>query len=106
MKSKEALERLKFIADKELNIGSKSYNDLQEFWNYKEPLEVIEQLVYRDTPKKPIDMGLDNLGIKRIFICPNCNSDECTMYNGYGDDFELNFCDSCGQRLDWSEEDE
>lgn len=85
MTSKEALERLKFIADKELNIGSKSYNDLQEFWNYKEPLKVIEKLVERDTPKKVKN--------KQHSTCPVCDQDFSFIH--------IKYCFECGQRLEW-----
>ncbi|MCK9482093.1 MAG: hypothetical protein M0R38_10095 [Bacteroidia bacterium] len=89
MTSKEALERLKFIADKELNIGFKSYDDLQEFWNYKEPLKVIEKLVERDTPMMPVSESIE-------LICPKCREEQHTN--------TVKFCSECGQRLDWSDE--
>ena len=91
MISKKALERLKFIADKELNIGSKSYNDLQEFWNYKEPLKVIEELAERDTPKKVRKSSNPTLNIA---FCPKCRHILAFSYNG---------CPYCLQRLDWGE---
>jgi len=96
MTSKEALDELKFIADKELNTGSKSYKDLQEFWNYKKPLKVINDLVKRDTPKKPI-VNIDN-EIKEY----NCGVCVCSLDIPQLE--ELNFCPKCGQRLDWGEE--
>lgn len=95
MTSKEALERLKFIVDNELNTGSKSYKDLQEFWNYKEPLKVIEDLVERDTP---IKLLIYEGGLWNDFICPICESAVCEM----NVDEDKKFCNNCGQRLDWS----
>lgn len=94
MTSKEALERLKFIADKELNIGLKSYKDLQEFWNYEEPLNCIEKLVERDTPMQPAIFNYREHRIEHI---------ECR--NGCEPFRERHkFCPHCGQRLDWSDD--
>lgn len=94
MTSKEALKRLEFIADKELNTGSKSYKDLQEFWNYKEPLKVIADLVERDTPMIPIKLKWKNTE-SHYYVCPKC--EELVARN------DEVFCQDCGQRLDWSE---
>ena len=97
MTSKEALERLKFIADNELNTGSKSYKDLQEFWNYKEPLKVIEQLVERDTPTLPIKLKWNNTE-NYYYVCPKCEEMVARTDEA--------FCQDCGQRLDWRKENE
>lgn len=94
MTSKEALKRLKFIADKELNTGSKSYKDLQEFWNYKEPLKVIEDLAERDTPVKPFVNILNGIREYNCGVCV-CSLDIPQLK-------ELNFCPKCGNRIDWS----
>ena len=93
MTSKEALKRLKFIADKELNIGLKSYKDLQEFWNYKEPLNCIEKLVERDTPMLPIKLKWENIE-SYYYVCPKCEA-----LVARNDEV---FCQDCGQRIDWS----
>lgn len=98
MTSKEAFKRLKFIADNELNTGSKSYKDLQEFWNYKEPLKVITDLVERDTPMK-VDLettiSLNYYCKKTSYKCPKCG---VTIIERW-----YNYCPVCGQKLDWSE---
>ncbi len=102
MTSKEAFRRLKFIADNELNTGSKSYKDLQEFWNYKEPLKVITDLVERDTPMKVIN-GTTVNGVCLDYKCPSCKQ-EIDNSGYYPDQYYLiKHCISCGQRLDWSE---
>lgn len=72
----------------------------QYYWKVEDKekaLEILEELAERDTPKKVIYEEPD------IPKCPNCNSPNCTIYNGHSDDIELNFCDDCGQRLDWSD---
>lgn len=93
MTSREALDRLKFIVDKELNTGSKSYEDLQEFWNYKEPLKVIEDLVDRDTPMLPIKLKWE-ITENYYYVCPRC--EETVARN------DEVICQDCGQRIDWS----
>lgn len=61
-------------------------------------LEILEELVERDTPKKV------KIGTSKHFkfpICPNCKT-ELNEYYKYAN----KFCKECGQRLDWSKEEE
>lgn len=60
-------------------------------------LEVLEELVEKDTPKKPKNWTVGKLLLNRgiEFNCPVCNR----LYTE-----RVNFCSSCGQALDWSEE--
>ena len=53
-------------------------------------LRVFRELVERDTPKKPYEKG--------YYYCPNCDNHYLHRY--------VSYCDSCGQRLDWSRDDE
>lgn len=53
-------------------------------------MSVLEKLVERDTPMKPI---IHETEFGYIFDCPKCK--------GFINPF--NFCPNCGQRLDWSE---
>lgn len=56
-------------------------------------LEVLEELVERDTPKKPKNWKAERrLNGAVEFNCPVCNR----LYNE-----RVNFCSSCGQRIDW-----
>lgn len=58
----------------------------------KEYLSVIKELVERTTPKKPTEI---------LLRCPNCN-------HKIGFDYymgkHVDYCPTCGQALDWSEE--
>lgn len=64
-------------------------------------LELLEELVDRDTPKKP-DITVHN------GFCPNCHQafgferTRQAMLRPYW----LSFCPVCGQALDWSEDNE
>ena len=41
---------------------------------------------------------------KNIYLCPNCGSNAETDCGDDMLDYRLNFCDTCGQKLDWSDE--
>lgn len=58
-----------------------------------EALDVAIQALEKQIPKKP-DFTED----KEFALCPCCNG------NGLADKQE--YCDNCGQKLDWSEESE
>lgn len=86
---------------------SQKYKKLQKY-NAIRQLETLQELVDRDTPKKPNEQLIDNYfkGIpgetpneKELnYFCPNCNElvgDEWSKYN---------YCPCCGQAIDWSEE--
>lgn len=57
----------------------------------------IKEILELRIPKKPIDTK-----------CPNCNSENTIMVHEeeFGRYFErsLNYCNDCGQKLDWGEE--
>ena len=40
---------------------------------------------------------------KNIYICPNCGANAETDCGDDMFDYRLNYCDNCGQKLDWSE---
>ena len=58
-----------------------------------EPLKLAIKALERQIPKKPI-YGAANIK------CPNCGA--TLLYYFYS--FKIDYCDECGQRLDWSEE--
>lgn len=39
----------------------------------------------------------------KIYLCPNCGANAETDCGDDMLDYRLNFCDNCGQKLDWSE---
>ena len=40
---------------------------------------------------------------RNIYLCPNCGANVETDCGDDMLDYRLNFCDNCGQKLDWSE---
>ena len=64
-------------------------------------IELIEEIVKKEIPKKPeieseYFVGEDNVKITvTVFFCKNCG---CRI--GHRD----NYCINCGQRLDWEEQ--
>ena len=88
MTSKEALECLQPLR----------WDDRKEIKAY----EMLEQLVDRDTPKKPllVEVSADN---GHHYVCLYCNATINIGHSkGYNKVFNV-FCRECGQRLDWSE---
>lgn len=82
------------------NIDCKGFPDSVTISNGKDlyhfetrdyvPLEAVEELIEKATPKKPYDKG-------DYYICPNCSNDKCVCGK---------FCPNCGQAIDWSTNDE
>ena len=58
---------------------------------------VLEELVEKATPKKPLEVCEYDFDVYLFGKCPVC---------GEGCNNGMNYCDRCGQALDWSEEDE
>lgn len=57
-------------------------------------VEEVQELKERDTAKKPIK---NRAKFTQIYECPVCGCKDVSWQS---------FCDECGQRLDWSDEDE
>ena len=55
--------------------------------------KIVSKALKKQIPKKPV-YGAANIK------CPNCGA--TLLY--YFPSFEIDYCDECGQRLDWSEE--
>ena len=79
-KYQEALNKIKNMGDKDL------YNERHLEW-----CDILQELVDKATPKK-IKLFPNSFYIK---ICPNCGSTLETRRN---------YCDECGQKLDWGED--
>lgn len=63
-------------------------------------LEELKELREKNTPKKPIKLN----GYHQ-YKCPRCN-DEYGCFCGsdmFGDGVESEYCQECGQKLDWSD---
>lgn len=79
------------------NTEEKIYGALCKLRDYEESgldPEQVQQLKERDTAKRPIKNGAK---FTQIYECPVCGCKDVSWQS---------FCDECGQRLDWSDEDE
>ncbi len=71
---------------------SQKYKKLQKY-NAIRQLETLQELVDRDTPKKPVNWKAERrINGKVEFNCPVCNRPYTER---------VNFCASCGQAIDW-----
>lgn len=63
---------------------------------YRTAIKALEKQV----PKKPDANGTDDMD---YYICPNCNTPLYSIGDSLYWDMRPNYCEECGQRLDWSE---
>lgn len=89
-KNKEAIDNLKVILS-EITECEESICYITDI--DAEPLRLSIEALEKQIPKKPIH-GAANIK------CPNCGA--TLLY--YFHLFKIDYCDECGQRLDWSEE--
>ena len=92
-KYQEAYEFIEGIAGKE--------DVYIPFSDMDEAIKPIKELVDKATPRKPIEIS--HIGLYG-WACPSC-ANCVSNYPKRGHD-KIKFCYSCGQALDWSEEDE
>ena len=69
------------------------YDDLDRMDKLFELNKIVSKALKKQIPKKPV-YGAANIK------CPNCGA--TLLYYFYS--FKIDYCDECGQRLDWSEE--
>ena len=69
------------------------YDDLDRMDKLFELNKIVSKALKKQIPKKPV-YGAANIK------CPNCGA--TLLY--YFHSFKIDDCDECGQRLDWSEE--
>ena len=69
------------------------YDDLDRMDKLFELNKIVSKSLKKQIPKKPV-YGAANIK------CPNCGA--TLLY--YFHSFKIDYCDECGQRLDWSEE--
>ena len=69
------------------------------FWEKDRPSDIAIltalDALEKQVAKKPKHIETDGFG-----YCPNCG--ECAETIGY-DAIQFNFCDKCGQRIDWGD---
>jgi hypothetical protein len=61
---------------------------------YQDEFDLIQELVERATPKKPIY-------VNRGHECPTCSN--CDIEGELG--YQYKYCSECGQTIDWSSDD-
>ena len=66
------------------------------FGQQKEAFSVAINVLEKQIPKKVVED-------KNIYLCPNCGANVETDCGDDMLDYRLNYCDNCGQKLDWSE---
>ncbi len=72
-------------------------NSFQDNWGRVDiewgAVDEIRELVDKATPMKPINQYLIDFGLGNYGDCRICN---------YGVNYQQNYCDNCGQALDWN----
>ena len=63
-----------------------------------EALDMAIQALEKQIPKKVVKDG------KRSYKCPCCGESAKTETGDSFIDYRLDYCDGCGQKLDWSDE--
>lgn len=77
------------------NEYQKALNNLLLTARKTKDVNIIQELVDKETPIKPI--------VTIVFpLCPMCHK-ESVRSNDYGS-IKYNRCTECGQKIDWSEE--
>ena len=90
MTSKKALSNIKYI---DLHGRYPYPYYLKDDLEYKESIEILEELVNRDTPKR---IKYENNGIPYCAVC-----ERSYLRDVRGN--QNRFCGYCGQRLEWEE---
>ena len=86
MKIIEAIENLKYLIS-----GDCTGNQM----DFIEEIEMAINALEKQVPKRPLKKRIVNDGYAWEWVCPNCHIVKVTT--------EEQFCDDCGQRLDWGD---
>ena len=62
----------------------------------KESKKIAIEALEKQIPKKVVME-------RNIYLCPHCGASAETDCGDDMLDYRLNYCDNCGQKLDWSE---
>lgn len=76
----------------------KFFNGIRVFEDDEKALSILQELVDKETPKKPLEFSSNITNSEDVYTfnaCPNCRK---YLY------VSQKYCDVCGQALDWSEE--
>ena len=81
---------------KKMNKYQQALNNCVNRWAPTADWNLLKELVEKATPKKPKNWKAERRPNGKVeFNCPVCNR----LYTE-----RVNFCSSCGQAIDWSEE--
>lgn len=73
-------------------------NEVKALYNIPlKNMEMIVQALEKQIPKKVVKDG------KRSYKCPCCGESAKTETGDSFIDYRLDYCDGCGQKLDWSD---
>lgn len=86
MTIEQALETIKYEVDEECHCGYIEYE-----------LRLAVEALEKQIPKKVI-LGYDE---QDYVYCPNCKCELMSM--DWYDHWKCNYCENCGQALDWSD---
>lgn len=89
MKPREALDHIK----QRIQVNIDCINETNE------ALHVIQNLVDKSTPQKPMSEGQDE---QDYILCPSCKNPVGAVDDYLGENKSNKFCHNCGQALDWS----
>ena len=73
--------------------------DIASIKDMNEALHIVQKLVDKATPEKPIPEGQDNMD---YILCPACHNPVGVVDDVYGENSLKKYCHKCGQALDWS----
>lgn len=90
MTENEAVEAMQF----DLKIGGEIYSQV-----LRDAVDVAIQALEKQIPKKVVKDG------ERSYKCPCCGGCAKTETGDSFIDYRLDYCDGCGQKLDWSDSD-
>lgn len=94
MKESEAIKRIKVHLEWGFNKGT------------TEALHIAILAIEKQIPKKPKIYKGNEEAKDRLACCPICYSNVDWTYNGYWRKGKPNYCRECGQKIDWSGEDD
>lgn len=90
----------KYGAYKGPTIPKEQIDMIEEYYNLA--IEALE----KQLPEKPRENGMQDGLIRKIkyYTCPTCGN--CLLTEMMNERQNTSYCWDCGQKLDWSEEDE
>lgn len=98
MKPEEAVE----ILQERIGLTKKVWSNAPEIIEYREALELAVKALEKQTPMKPNNMRTI-LDFSGRYYTTKGNCPVCKREGLYKSDF---YCNKCGQKLDWGEEDD